>query len=43
MSQLDIASDFKYITSEEHQRLEMLIEEDAHILCGYRASLLSKH
>lgn len=42
MSQLDVALDFNYISPDEHQRLESLIEEEARILTGYRSSLLSK-
>ena len=42
MSQLDVALDFAYISLEEHQRLESLIEEEARVLSGYRSSLLSK-
>jgi len=42
MSQIDIALDLNFINSEEHSRLENLIDEEARILSGYRASLLEK-
>lgn len=42
MSQLDVALDMSFISQEEHQHLENLIEEEARILTGYRSSLLSK-
>lgn len=42
MSQLDLALDLGFITIESHERLEILIDEEARVLSGYRASLLSK-
>ena len=42
MSQLDVALDLEYIDINKHGELESLIVEEARILSGYRASLLSK-
>lgn len=42
MSQLDVALDLGFINSNTHITLESLIVEEARILSGYRASLLSK-
>ena len=42
MSQLDVALDQNFIDNSIHQRLEVLIAEEARVLSGYRASLLSK-
>ena len=42
LSQLDIALDQNFIDNDIHQRLEAMIEEEACVLSGYRASLLSK-
>ena len=40
LSQLDIALDQNFIDNNIHQSLEALIEEEARVLSGYRASLL---
>ena len=42
MSQLDVALDLGFINNNIHTTLESLIVEEARILSGYRASLLSK-
>lgn len=42
MSQLDVALDQNFINNSIHQTLETLIAEEARVLSGYRASLLSK-
>lgn len=41
-SQLDIALDLGFINNNIHSSLERLIEDEARVLSGYRASLLSK-
>lgn len=42
MSQIDIAFDLQYLSDKDYQKFEQMIEEEARILSGYRASLLSK-
>ncbi|MCF0193564.1 MAG: four helix bundle protein [Bacteroidaceae bacterium] len=42
MSQLDVALDMGFIDNAKHNELEAQISEEARILSGYRASLLSK-
>ena len=42
MSQLDLALDLNFIDNENYNRLELLIEEEAKIVSGYRASLLDR-
>ena len=42
MSQLDLALDLNFIDDENYKRLELLIEEEARVLSGYRASLLER-
>ena len=42
MSQLDVALDLGFIDNDIHLSLEHMIHEEARILSGYRASLLSK-
>ena len=42
MSQLDLAFDLNFIDNENYNRLELLIEEEAKIVSGYRASLLDR-
>ena len=42
MSQLDLALDLSFIDNENYNRLELLIEEEAKIVSGYRASLLDR-
>ena len=42
MSQLDVALDMGFIDNAKHKELEAQISEEARILSGYRASLLSK-
>ena len=42
MSQLDIALDLNFIDNENYKRLEEMIEEEARVLSGYRASLLDR-
>ena len=42
MSQLDLALDLNFIDNENYKRLEEVIEEEARVLSGYRASLLDR-
>ena len=42
MSQIDLALDLNFIDNENYNRLELLIEEEARVLSGYRASLLDR-
>ena len=42
MSQLDLALDLNFIDNDKYKRLELLIEEEARVLSGYRASLLDR-
>ena len=42
MSQLDLARDLNFIDNDKYKRLELLIEEEARVLSGYRASLLDR-
>ena len=42
MSQLDLALDLNFIDNENYNRSELLIEEEAKIVSGYRASLLDR-
>ena len=42
MSQLDLALDLNFIDNDKYKRLELLIEEEARVLSGYRASLLER-
>ena len=42
MSQLDLAFDLNFIDNDKYKRLELLIEEEARVLSGYRASLLDR-
>ena len=42
MSQLDLALDLSFIDNENYNRLELLVEEEAKIVSGYRASLLDR-
>ena len=42
MSQLDLALDLNFIDNENYNRLELLVEEEAKIVSGYRASLLDR-
>ena len=42
MSQIDLALDLNFIDNENYDRLELLIEEEAKIVSGYRASLLDR-
>ena len=42
MSQLDLALDLNFIDNDKYKRLELLIEEEAKIVSGYRASLLDR-
>ena len=42
MSQLDLALDLSFIDNENYKRLEEMIEEEARVLSGYRASLLDR-
>ena len=42
MSQIDLALDLNFIDNENHNRLELLVEEEAKIVSGYRASLLDR-
>ena len=42
MSQLDLALDLNFIDNENYNSLELLIEEEAKIVSGYRASLLDR-
>ena len=42
MSQLDLALDLNFIDNEDYKRLEEIIEEEARVLSGYRASLLDR-
>ena len=42
MSQLDLALDLNFIDNENYNRLELLIEEEAKIVSGDRASLLDR-
>lgn len=42
LSQLDVALDQGFINNVIHTHLETLIAEEARVLSGYRASLLSK-
>ena len=42
MSQIDLALDLNFIDNENYNRLELLIEEEAKIVSGYRASLLDR-
>ena len=42
MSQLDLALDLNFIDNENYKRLEEMIEEEARVLSGYRASLLDR-
>ena len=42
MSQLDVALDMGFIDNAKHNELEAQSSEEARILSGYRASLLSK-
>ena len=42
MSQLDLALDLNFIDNENYKRLEVMIEEEARVLSGYRASLLER-
>ena len=42
MSQLDLTLDMNFIDNENYKRLEEMIEEEARVLSGYRASLLDR-
>lgn len=42
MSQFDLALDLNFIDNENYKRLEEMIEEEARVLSGYRASLLDR-
>ena len=42
MSQLDLALDLNFSDNDKYKRLELLIEEEARVLSGYRASLLER-
>ena len=42
MSQLSLALDLKFCDNDKYKRLELLIEEEARVLSGYRASLLER-
>ena len=42
MSQLDLALDLNFSDNDKYKRLELLIEEEARVLSGYRASLLDR-
>ena len=42
MSQIVLALDLNFIDNENYNRLELLIEEEAKIVSGYRASLLDR-
>ena len=42
MSQLDLALDLNFIDDENYKRLEVMIEEEARVLSGYRAFLLDR-
>ena len=42
MSQIDLALDLNFIDNDKYKRLELLIEEEARVLSGYRASLLDR-
>ena len=42
MSQLSLALDLNFSDNDKYKRLELLIEEEARVLSGYRASLLDR-